>query len=171
MVRGIYLFWNSLHFSHRFLRLILVLLYFPVPTNYFPKQNMLMQFNCTSPPHIPGTVDVHIYVNGTQISNIPTRFNYECPPGTASPINPSDDCIPCQPGYYSPDRNGTCLECPIGTYSTKSGAVGCTTCPIGTVSATPHAISSAVCIPCAVGYYWNNGQCIPCPIGTFTRCA
>jgi len=142
-----------------------------VPIDYFPNQAMMLSFTCISPPHAPGTVDVHLYANGTRISDFPVPFDYECPPGTEDPSNPLEDCVLCQPGYFSNSRSGSCEECPVGTYSNTTGAVNCTACPAGTVSITPHATSASVCIPCGLGYYWFNGQCLPCPIGSFTEYA
>lgn len=142
------------------------------PTNftrveYFPQQDMMMQFNCVSPPHAAGTVQINLIWNGTIITDFSVPFDYSCPPGTEEPAVATDNCVSCQLGYFQP-THGSCSKCPANSYADIIGATNCTMCPAGTVSTTIGATSSAVCIPCGTGYYWSDYQCLPCPSGSFT---
>jgi hypothetical protein len=109
-------------------------------------------------------------------------------------------CTLCSPGYYYYSSfaddflGGTCLPCPMGTYTGVSDAIGaCTQCPAGSVGKKQAAISvddgcimptmpvdncppNAVmmlgnCL-CDKGFYSQPSNttlvCLPCPIGSFS---
>ncbi len=58
-------------------------------------------------------------------------------------------CTKCKAGaFLAPACNGSCLECPYGTFSVSpAGASSCTRCPAGTYSRVPGATGCLLCPP------------------------
>ena len=105
-------------------------------------------------------------------------------------------CTLCSPGYYYYSSiaddfvGGTCLPCPLGSYTGVSDTVGaCTPCPSGSVGKRQAATSveDGCAIPasqggecpgnavmilgaclCDRGFYSLGEGCAPCPIGFFS---
>ncbi|KAK7448538.1 hypothetical protein BaRGS_00040086 [Batillaria attramentaria] len=116
----------------------------------------------------------------------------ECPAGSACSQNPATQrfaCKRCSTGYFMPEGETECFECPVGTYQDKEIATNCTQCPPGMSTAStgsesfqeckelckPGYVSSSgfiPCHPCAPGSYQSSeGQksCQRCPLGTSTQ--
>jgi hypothetical protein len=109
-----------------------------------------------------------------------------CPAGTANDEMAAeniDQCLPCNPGYYSligatscsacpigtfNDNDNNCLACPSGSYNNLSGQIICTLCPAGTANSNTNSIDSSACIKCLPGSFSSLGSstCILCPVGT-----
>lgn len=83
--------------------------------------------------------------------------NTECSPCSSDP--------PCCDGFGL--TNGTCVECPLGTFEQNHT---CVTCPAGFVSKPPQSdvLTGAMeCEACPAGHISQDAMCAPCPIGTF----
>jgi len=76
----------------------------------------------------------------------------------------------CAPGTYVDSAEGTCVQCPRGSYSVNAGSPSCTVCPDGT-SNDGGATSILSCTACAggtVSVRTSGGiECVPCGSGTF----
>ena len=77
------------------------------------------------------------------------------------------NCIPCPPGTYSSTFNATkCTPCPAGTFFSLTGAQtanACQRCPEDAVSTE----GSSECTPCQPGFVAGaSPKCIRCPPGT-----
>ena len=59
-----------------------------------------------------------------------------------------------------------CLQCPVGSYQTASGATTCAACAAGTFSESTGAYNATECAPCPAGYYCAGGMLLPCPAFT-----
>jgi hypothetical protein len=95
---------------------------------------------------------------------------YACDAGTWNTDGwPCPDCD-VDPGYYCPVASTTDagVECPIGTYSSSTGAVAeCTDCGAGTYSAE----GASSCTNCAAGTYGIStgaSSCTDCAAGTYS---
>jgi hypothetical protein len=124
-----------------------------------------------------------------------------CPIGTFSLVLNAENCISCSDGYTSPpgsknsdectseekgcppgtyltfgtvDKSPACVECPVGTYQPKSGAVEkCIECEDGTSSEAGSTTKEA-CVwskNCPAGKYYDNNSiwasCEECPENTY----
>jgi len=112
-----------------------------------------------------------------------------CPAGTANnqmAAENIDQCLPCNPGYYSllgatscsacplgtyNDNDNNCLACLAGSYNNLSGQIICTLCPAGTSNSNTNSIDSSACIKCLPGSFSSEGSstCTLCPVGTSTN--
>ena len=61
------------------------------------------------------------------------------------PISRTEQCIPCQAGYYSLDGAQQCIPCYPGSFTAENGSVTCTHCSPGTHSAITGATSCVAC--------------------------
>lgn len=61
---------------------------------------------------------------------------------------------------YTDLGEGTCEECPAGTY--KWDEVTCAKCPNGTYSTVAGLVSAGQCTECVAGSYCVNGGMYPC---------
>ena len=80
-----------------------------------------------------------------------------------------DECLPCQPGYYSLPSSTECIECIPGTYSDKEGMEECLKCEPGTFNNEYKSIS---CINCPIGYFSSlegSTKCSECIPGTYSN--
>jgi len=109
-----------------------------------------------------------------------------CPAGTANNQIAAENinqCIPCNPGYYSllgaticsacplgtyNDNDNNCLACISGSYNNLSGQISCTLCPAGTANSNINSIDPSACIKCLPGSFSSTGSstCTLCPVGT-----
>ena len=90
-------------------------------------------------------------------------------------------CDPCGPGTYSDTEGwqtfGECLQCPQGTYVSRTGAETCESCAPGTFSAGTGASSCAACPVGKVQPDERQPACLPCeagltqPLPGMTTCA
>lgn len=49
------------------------------------------------------------------------NFKVHCPAGTFAAVK-QKTCTPCPKGFYQDrDRQGSCLRCPLGTYTREEG--------------------------------------------------
>ena len=110
-----------------------------------------------------------------------TYYNPTWNPSATSGLD-ADRCVQCPIGSYSTrssaSTNQTCIPCPLGYRGTFAGATsqaeGCAICPAGRFSSTP---ASGVCTPCAAGSYSTvpGGQtqddCLACPAGSWSNIA
>ena len=85
----------------------------------------------------------------------------------------SAECIaPCQAGQRFSKFNGTCVECPVGSYQDQSNHldVKCKLCRSGKTTAGKGANDASDCIaPCQAGerFSKSNGTCVECPVGSY----
>ena len=110
---------------------------------------------------------------GTYTDNIGSIECKMCKAGTYNQNIGSltiNDCIPCEPGYYSNSGSQECIHCPIGTYDDNNNK--CISCPMGTYN---NLIGQTECINCNAGTANNNinsidiNDCITCPKGSFSN--
>ena len=111
--------------------------------------------------------------SGTQYAT-----QYPCPAGTynpnlmgsiAPPAGGGNSCPTCSVGYYCPEASPKQLNCPNGyTCPSNSGDLpslvsGGSVCAAGTFNIE---LRSAVCSPCPLGYYCEQGAASPtyCPV-------
>jgi len=71
----------------------------------------------------------------------------DCEPGYYSY---NDNCIPCNPGFYSEGSSIECLECTPGTYTNKEGMDKCLNCEPGKYN---NEYKQTSCNNCSVGYF------------------
>jgi hypothetical protein len=73
----------------------------------------------------------------------------------------------CAPGMTL--SGGNCVSCAAGTYKSSAGSEACTFCPIGKYSTTTGASSLSMCLNCGVNTYSTvvgalaSSTCIACP--------
>jgi len=96
-------------------------------------------------------------------------FTYHCP------IDASTSSSCCKGGEFI--ENGTCKECPEGTWSEKGNDTSCLACPIGKWSTgTPKSNPDNHCRDCPDNTPWGQestyrGTLGSCPTGQVKRCA
>ena len=98
------------------------------------------------------------------------KKNIECPVGTSfggTGATQLSDCIKCSPGYYCSGNGFSAIICPIGTYSSKNGAIICDSCPEG-YYCEYGAIFPRLCEKNTIAIK-GSGGCTPCPSGQFTN--
>eukprot|EP00746_Dinoflagellata_sp_MGD_P139125 gnl/MRDRNA2_/MRDRNA2_72638_c0_seq2.p1 gnl/MRDRNA2_/MRDRNA2_72638_c0~~gnl/MRDRNA2_/MRDRNA2_72638_c0_seq2.p1 ORF type:complete len:1439 (+),score=238.57 gnl/MRDRNA2_/MRDRNA2_72638_c0_seq2:397-4317(+) len=96
------------------------------------------------------------------------RMCEDCPAGTAAKTGVAniDECVPCQPGYFSTPGSSSCSPCQAGSFQNEMGAFDCNDCPAGRFSVD----AAAVCEPCAAGRFVSkpkSSTCDICAPGTF----
>ncbi|KAH9512414.1 hypothetical protein Btru_039489 [Bulinus truncatus] len=78
-------------------------------------------------------------------------------------------CLPCGPGHFI--NNGSCTECPNGTYQDQDGQSNCTTC-ITQYSHYPRTSKSHCFELCPEGFTSSSGytteKCAQCQINTYS---
>jgi hypothetical protein len=74
--------------------------------------------------------------------NHPNVVCIVCPGGMYQYKVGSDECIKCEPNYYSNPGSTSCLSCPIGKYSDE-GWDKCNDVPTGQPTSSPTSIPSA----------------------------
>lgn len=88
-----------------------------------------------------------------------------CPPGKE--LNYHDDCVPCSPKFFRPDRSSQdCQVCPHG-YISKPSRTSCkkmAPCPLG------YELGFRDCNKCFGGYFRGKGMdwCEKCPAYTYS---
>uniref|UniRef100_A0A914I2G3 Uncharacterized protein n=1 Tax=Globodera rostochiensis TaxID=31243 RepID=A0A914I2G3_GLORO len=114
-------------------------------------------------PTFSGHLDMPI-VEGQQCpdGSVQTRhFSYhlQCPNGWAP--NELLRCEMCPKGHFS--SNGTCAQCPAGTFALRAGMTKCTSCPEGTSTVGNGTVADFQCLTrCAPGTFSSNNGLAPC---------
>ena len=111
-----------------------------------------------------------------------------CPYGTSSFVDGGSSvasCIACPTGKFINSVDGSCGDCPIGSFSASPGLLSCSLCPAGkygpnsslsvcvnclsgSYSAVLGAVDSSVCTACLPGTYTTTGaSCLLCPQGKY----
>ena len=122
---------------------------------------------------------------GTYADNLGSITCKTCPAGTANnqlAAQNINQCIQCNPGYYSNpgasicsacligtyNENNNCSACPVGTYNNLTAQTTCALCPAGSASLDIGAINITTCIICSPGSFSSVGSaaCSLCPPGT-----
>ncbi|GMI44759.1 hypothetical protein TrCOL_g12018 [Triparma columacea] len=115
---------------------------------------------------------------GTVASSSGSSFCSNCGPGTFS-ATPTNSCSICSSGRYSTaSANPSCTSCPEGKYNDDEATTAanhnalstCLDCPIGTFSTTSGASSSTTCVTCPQGSFTSmpsSTVCSTCPAGRF----
>ncbi|XP_052778282.1 proprotein convertase subtilisin/kexin type 5-like [Mya arenaria] len=89
---------------------------------------------------------------------------------TAHPgADSSNDCRPCDAGYYYIPGHDGCDPCPQNTYC-ESGQTQCNPCPSSYITLHTGTGYKTDCLPpCDKGQFWDStyGLCRPCTIGKY----
>jgi hypothetical protein len=98
----------------------------------------------------------------SQVNNqlLVVEFNSDCQ-------NQSECIFKCSAGSY--EKDGSCISCPAGSYSSQSGQKSCIPCPAGLFSNLSGADSPKDCLPCNEDFYNplpGQTRCLSCPYGT-----
>ena len=110
-------------------------------------------------PCTNGADGVYLGAGFTTANSCPVQ----CNPGYI--LNPVTNACACAGGACV-EGLSPCLQCPVGSYQTASGATTCAACAAGTFSESTGAYNATECAPCPAGYYCASGALLPCP--TFT---
>eukprot|EP00736_Rhodelphis_marinus_P011734 Rmarinus@m.21292 len=113
---------------------------------------------CSLDSCVPGTHAA--WLSDTAFECVP------CEPGFYSPVSGLEACLPCINGTYAAGGNPVCFICSPGYYSLDAAAA-CTKCPEGFFSDTEAA---SECLPCPLGHYSDStgqDQCSECPPGYY----
>eukprot|EP01129_Flabellula_baltica_P004543 TRINITY_DN1589_c0_g1_i1.p1 TRINITY_DN1589_c0_g1~~TRINITY_DN1589_c0_g1_i1.p1 ORF type:complete len:1762 (-),score=366.97 TRINITY_DN1589_c0_g1_i1:36-5285(-) len=94
--------------------------------------------------HTEGNLNSQAYISGIEV--------------LGSTSGEATDPMKCPAGSYNPDKDGSCKLCPVGTFSSEEGAIGCSKCPGNTVSRS----GATVCSECGTSSYpsRDNSECI-----------
>ena len=82
------------------------------------------------------------------------------------------ECALCSAGTFSLEGSKKCFSCPLGTYTSETGATTCNACPEGYITAGVGSVSETACSLCADGYRADStGACVrysvTCPDGKY----
>eukprot|EP01113_Clastostelium_recurvatum_P037334 TRINITY_DN5443_c0_g1_i3.p1 TRINITY_DN5443_c0_g1~~TRINITY_DN5443_c0_g1_i3.p1 ORF type:complete len:1414 (+),score=240.24 TRINITY_DN5443_c0_g1_i3:143-4384(+) len=89
-----------------------------------------------------------------------------CSPGTI-PNTDRSACLPCLPGYYQ--NNETCLACPPGTSSSRTGTTFCDACEPGSFSSENGSLQCTKCNSTSYSSEFGATTCDVCPLHTSTQ--
>jgi hypothetical protein len=122
--------------------------------------NLVCEEGCAAvAPCTNGADGVYLGAGFTTANSCPVQ----CNPGYI--LNPVTNACACAGGACV-EGLSPCLQCPVGSYQTASGATTCAACAAGTFSESTGAYNATECAPCPAGYYCASGALLPCP--TFT---
>lgn len=110
-------------------------------------------------PCTNGADGVYLGAGFTAANSCPVQ----CNPGYI--LNPVTNACACAGGACV-EGLSPCLQCPVGSYQTASGATTCAACAAGTFSESTGAYNATECAPCPAGYYCAGGILLPCPAFT-----
>ena len=103
------------------------------------------------------------FLNAELFSGRKSGECFACALNSNSPIS-SAKCK-CNAGYKGAD-GGICLQCPAGTYKSRTGHSNCLACPTDSVS--PVASTTSTACVCNAGWHGANGAiCVACVAGTY----
>lgn len=78
-------------------------------------------------------------------------------------------CEPCIHGSYSPADDSICFPCPVGTFASGQGSVGCVFAPMGSYVDLEGSTAAHLCTP---GFFTDQvgaSSCKPCHIGFYSQ--
>ena len=132
----------------------------PSYPDYIYATRLVCEEGCAAvAPCTNGADGVYLGAGFTAANSCPVQ----CNPGYI--LNPVTNACACAGGACV-EGLSPCLQCPVGSYQTASGATTCAACAAGTFSESTGAYNATECAPCPAGYYCASGALLPCPAFT-----